>query len=224
MICIAHISLGDVGVENCANSVGFWGSLPLLPHLCPLSVPEVGVCGVYSESPHKGLFGTPRFACYTDDMFAKGGRNTLHQFRTIHVTQTGTRDSKKKIAAGAIVSTPGIGPTPSGTNPPCTSIMLRYRCGRITETQTTTLQWKTPSLAFVACSVGIRRAAAPHELAGAVASTVCDGPRRRSTLWGRAPVPKDFDHGCLNIITCIDPEHSSQCLAVSLIRLGEPSA
>ena len=42
------ISLGDV--ENCANSVGFRVSLPLLPHLCPLSV-LVGVCGVYSESP-----------------------------------------------------------------------------------------------------------------------------------------------------------------------------
>ena len=39
------ISLGDV--DNCTNSVGFRGSLPLLPHLCPLSVPEVGVCGAY---------------------------------------------------------------------------------------------------------------------------------------------------------------------------------
>ena len=31
----------------------FRGSAPLFPHLCPLSVPEVGVCGVYSESPLK---------------------------------------------------------------------------------------------------------------------------------------------------------------------------
>ena len=43
------MSLGDV--ENCANSLGFRGLVPLLPHLCPLSVPEVVVCGVYSESP-----------------------------------------------------------------------------------------------------------------------------------------------------------------------------
>ena len=43
------ISLGD-GTEP-ANFVGFQGSVPLLPHLCQLSVQEVGVCGVYSESP-----------------------------------------------------------------------------------------------------------------------------------------------------------------------------
>ena len=42
------ISLGDVAD---ANFLGFRGSVPLLPHLCPLSVPEVGVCGVYLESP-----------------------------------------------------------------------------------------------------------------------------------------------------------------------------
>ena len=47
--CVSHISLGDV--QNCANSVGFWGLVPLSPHLCPLSVPEVGVWGVYPESP-----------------------------------------------------------------------------------------------------------------------------------------------------------------------------
>ena len=44
-----RISLGD-GADY-ANIVGFRGLVPLLPHLCPLSVPEVGVCGVYSESP-----------------------------------------------------------------------------------------------------------------------------------------------------------------------------
>ena len=43
------ISLGDV--EEYANFVGFRGLVPLLPHFCQLSVPEVGVCGVYSESP-----------------------------------------------------------------------------------------------------------------------------------------------------------------------------
>ena len=34
-----------------ANTEHFQGSDPLLPHLCPLSVPKVGVCGVYSENP-----------------------------------------------------------------------------------------------------------------------------------------------------------------------------
>ena len=43
------ISLGNI--RNCANSVGFRGSVPLFPDFCQLSVPEVGVCGVYSESP-----------------------------------------------------------------------------------------------------------------------------------------------------------------------------
>ena len=45
----ATISLGDV--RNPANFVGFRGPVPLFPHLRQLSVPEVGVCGVYSESP-----------------------------------------------------------------------------------------------------------------------------------------------------------------------------
>ena len=44
-----NISLWDVTFH--ANTERFRGSVPLLPHLCPLSVPEVGVCGVYSESP-----------------------------------------------------------------------------------------------------------------------------------------------------------------------------
>ena len=43
------ISLGDGG--EYANFLGFGGSVPLLPHLCQLSVPEVGVCRVYLESP-----------------------------------------------------------------------------------------------------------------------------------------------------------------------------
>ena len=34
-----------------ANTERFQGSDPLLPHLCPLSVPKVGVCGIYLESP-----------------------------------------------------------------------------------------------------------------------------------------------------------------------------
>ena len=44
-----RISLGDVA--ECANSVGFQELVPLLPDFCQLSVPEVGVCWVYSESP-----------------------------------------------------------------------------------------------------------------------------------------------------------------------------
>ena len=43
------ISLGDDPVPS--NFVGFRGLLTLLPHFCQLSVREVGVCGVYSESP-----------------------------------------------------------------------------------------------------------------------------------------------------------------------------
>ena len=43
------ISLGDDAVP--ANFVGFRGFRTLLPHFCQLSVPEVGVCGVYPESP-----------------------------------------------------------------------------------------------------------------------------------------------------------------------------
>ena len=52
-----YISLGDVA--ETANFVRFRGSLPLLPYFCPLSVPLGGICGVYPESPGKGLFGTP---------------------------------------------------------------------------------------------------------------------------------------------------------------------
>ena len=44
-----RISLGDGGEH--ANFLGFRGSVPLLPHLCQLSVREVGVCRVFSESP-----------------------------------------------------------------------------------------------------------------------------------------------------------------------------
>ena len=43
------ISLWDVRFG--ANTERFQGSVPLSPHLCPLSVPKGGVCGVYSESP-----------------------------------------------------------------------------------------------------------------------------------------------------------------------------
>ena len=62
IICLPHWSLlprarsGDAGISigdgcDCANFVRCLGSEPLLPHLCPLSVLWVGVCGVYSESP-----------------------------------------------------------------------------------------------------------------------------------------------------------------------------
>ena len=50
----AHASDRCITVD--ANMERFWGLEPLLPHLCPLSVLEVGVCGVSSESPLKGLF------------------------------------------------------------------------------------------------------------------------------------------------------------------------
>ena len=47
MACM-RLSLGDVA---CANSVGFQGLVQLLLDFCQQSVLEVGVCGVYSESP-----------------------------------------------------------------------------------------------------------------------------------------------------------------------------
>ena len=43
------ISLGDDPVPS--NFLGFRGLATLLPHFCQLSVREVGVCGVYPESP-----------------------------------------------------------------------------------------------------------------------------------------------------------------------------
>ena len=42
-------SLRDGGFY--ANFVGFCWSPSFLPYLCSLGVPEVGVCGVYPESP-----------------------------------------------------------------------------------------------------------------------------------------------------------------------------
>ena len=44
-----NISLWDTAFG--ANTERFQGLAPLLPHLCPLSVPKGGVCGVYLESP-----------------------------------------------------------------------------------------------------------------------------------------------------------------------------
>ena len=46
---VGTISLGDDGDH--ANFLGFRGLVTLLPNFCQLSVPEVGVWGVYSESP-----------------------------------------------------------------------------------------------------------------------------------------------------------------------------
>ena len=48
-VCFIYMDTSLGAYANCAKVVGVWGSVPLLPHLCPLSVPEV--CGVYSESP-----------------------------------------------------------------------------------------------------------------------------------------------------------------------------
>ena len=44
-----NISLGDDA--DYANFLGFRGLVTLLPNFCQLSVPELGVCGGYSESP-----------------------------------------------------------------------------------------------------------------------------------------------------------------------------
>ena len=50
-VSLRRISLGVVAFH--ANTERFQGLVPLLLHLCPLSVPKGGggVCGVYSESP-----------------------------------------------------------------------------------------------------------------------------------------------------------------------------
>ena len=52
-----------------ANSVGFQGLVPLLPHFCHLSVPEVGVCGYIRKALEKGYLEHPGSACCTDDLF-----------------------------------------------------------------------------------------------------------------------------------------------------------
>ena len=72
-----YISLWDTAFG--ANAERFQGLVPLLPHLCPLSVPEVGVCGVCSESRRKGLFG---------DVWVRGGSGTIF-FRKLAVTVDG---------------------------------------------------------------------------------------------------------------------------------------
>ena len=46
-----HHSNGSRDDADHANFLGFRGLVTLLPNFCQLSVPEVGVCGVYSESP-----------------------------------------------------------------------------------------------------------------------------------------------------------------------------
>ena len=51
------ISLCDVA--DCANSVGFRGSVPLLPYLCPLSVPEVwGMWGIFRKPLKRAIWDT----------------------------------------------------------------------------------------------------------------------------------------------------------------------
>ena len=103
-----------------------------------------------------------------------------------------TKQEKGKRAAGAIVYTPGIEPTPSGTRPPCTSSILRYRCGNITKIQPTTLQWKIHIAGGSGLALPVDQEQQLfffYELAGAVASTVRDGPRAAKTerTAGRGP-------------------------------------
>ena len=54
------------------------------------------------------------------------------------------------MPVGATFYTPGIEPTLSGTRPPCTSSILRYRCGEITVIQPTTL-YRIFHIAGVTC-------------------------------------------------------------------------
>ena len=64
-----NISLGDVRFR--ANTERFQGSVPLLPHLCPLSVPKGGggYVGYIRKALEKGYLEHPGSACCTDDMF-----------------------------------------------------------------------------------------------------------------------------------------------------------
>ena len=76
--------------------VPFWWSAPLLPHLCPLSVPlwgrGGGLCGVYPESPWKGLFGTPQVCMRTDNMRKcwSSHENDLAKKKPISYPKTGS--------------------------------------------------------------------------------------------------------------------------------------
>ena len=70
-----YISLSVNGIH--ANFVRFRGSVSLLPHLCSLSVPEVGVFGDIQKALENSHSEHPRFACCTDDMvqvFVRFGR------------------------------------------------------------------------------------------------------------------------------------------------------
>ena len=64
-----QISLGDVRFR--ANTERFQGSVPLLPHLCPLSVPNRGgrYVGYIRKALENGYLEHPGSACCTDDMF-----------------------------------------------------------------------------------------------------------------------------------------------------------
>ena len=94
------ISLGDVA--DYANFVGFRGSVPLLPHLRPLSVPQVGrgMWGILGKPLKRAIWNTPglhavlttclRFlsvsdgACVACCLFFSTG--SCHVFIQIHAT------------------------------------------------------------------------------------------------------------------------------------------
>ena len=62
-----YISLGAVVFH--ANTERFQGLVPLLLHLCPLSVPKGGYVGYIRKALEKGYLEHPGSACCTDDMF-----------------------------------------------------------------------------------------------------------------------------------------------------------
>ena len=80
------ISLGDT-----ANALTFFTVVVVVaPFVCTECPVEGGggICGVRSKSPRKGLFGTPGFACCTDDMleiFVRFGQCMISQLPVIPV-------------------------------------------------------------------------------------------------------------------------------------------
>ena len=59
-----------------ANTERFQGLVPLLPHLCPLSVPKGGVCGYIWKALEKGFL----------EMYWLGGVPEPYFFRKLAVT------------------------------------------------------------------------------------------------------------------------------------------
>ena len=75
-----------------ANMEFFQGLVPLLPHLCPLSVPQGGggVYGYIRKALEKGYLEHPGSACCTDNMFEIFGRHQKHLAKNSPVSRPKT--------------------------------------------------------------------------------------------------------------------------------------